>query len=71
MCKVRKNDVKVMKKHDNKVIGVGVELTRMTALSGTIVYGVVVRNLNTGRRYRLYTYDRISRAWNKYKAAVA
>ena len=74
MCRIsknRNNGVKVVKNHDNKYIGVRVELTRMTTKSGAITYAVVVRNMNTGRRYRTWTYDGIQKAWNRYKAAVA
>lgn len=78
MCKVAKRatkignkGVKVLRKHENDTIGVRVELTRKTTISGQIIYAVVVTNMNTGYHYRLWTYGRIIRAWNKYKAAVA
>ena len=71
MCKINK-DYKTLKVHANEVIGVSVELTRMTAKSGIIVYAVLVRNMNTGRSYRVFKYgDGIGRAWKKYKAAIA
>ena len=75
MCKVnrkRNNGVKVLKAHENKVIGVRVELTKMTAKSGAIVYATLVRNMKTGRYYRIFKYgDGIGKAWQKYKAAIA
>lgn len=63
--------VKVIRKHENKVIGVRVELTRKMTIGGQIIYAVVVTNMNTGAHYRLWTYDGIQRAWSQYKAAVA
>ena len=77
MCKVRvrtrigNRNVKVVKKHENDVIGVRVEMTRKMKVDGNIIYAVVVTNINTGAHYRLWTYNRIMDAFNQYKKAVA
>ena len=61
-----------MRKHENRFIGVRVELTRKTTVKGNIIYAVVATNMNTGRHFRLWVYeDGIQRAWNRYKQAVA
>ena len=70
MCKVRRNNVKVMKEHRNEYTGVGVELTRMTAKSGTIVYAVLVRRLG-GKKYRIWKYVQLGKAFDRYKEAIA
>ena len=72
MTRIGNINVKVLRKHENRFIGVKVELTRKTTVRGNIIYAVVVTNMNTGRHYRLWVYeDGIQRAWNRYKQAVA
>ena len=71
MCRRGNINVKVLRRHENKVIGVRVELTRKMTIAGNIIYAVVVTNMNTGSHYRLLTYDRIIDAFGKYKEAVA
>ena len=71
MCKIGNRNVKVLRKHENRVIGVRVEMTRKTTIGGKIIYAVLVTNMNTGRHYRVYVYDGIQPAFEKYKAAVA
>lgn len=65
------NVVRTLKAHYNRITKISVRLTMMTALSGDIVYAVVVRNLRTGRKYLFKTYGTIGRAFNLYKAAIA
>lgn len=74
MCMINKRkanvNVKVLKWHVNRVSDVMIELTEMTAISGTIVYAVIVRRRGRGH-YRIYKYTRLGRAWKQYKAAIA
>lgn len=63
--------VKYLKVVKNRYLGIDIEFTRMTAKSGKIIYGVVVRNRKTDRRYRTWTFETIGEAWNRYKACVA
>lgn len=70
MCRIENKGVKVLKKHDNSVIGVRVELTRKMTIKGVIIYAVVVTNMNTGRHYRILTFDGIGEAFKTYKVAI-
>ena len=63
--------VKVLKEHRNPITRISVKLTRMTAMSGDIVYAVIVRNTRTGRRYLFRTSGTIGKAFYLYKAAIA
>ena len=74
MCVIRRkrnSGVKVVKMHINHLTNIGVEITRMTAKSGQIIYAVQVRRLDKGYKYRLWTYPTILGAWKQYKAALA
>lgn len=63
--------VTVMKNYKNDLTGVKVELTRMTAKSGTIIYAVQIKRLFSGKRYRIWKFDRLGQAYRIYKMAVA
>lgn len=67
----RRKAVKWLKVAKNYLTGVSVELTRMTAKSGKIIYAVMVRRIYDGRRYRIWKYETIGTAWNRYKACKA
>lgn len=69
--KIGNRGVKVLKKHNNFITGVRVELTRKMTIDGKIIYAVVVTNIKTGYHYRLFTFDGIQKAFRVYKAAVA
>ena len=85
MCKTRRNNngVKVLKQHDNWFTGTRVQLTRMTAKSGTIVYAVMAKHKGRAyivdghiaghewNRFRIKKYETIGMAWEQYKKAVA
>ena len=76
MCRVRRArrgnaNVKVLRKHENTVIGVRVELTRKMTIAGKIIYAVVITNMKTRRHYRLETFGGIGGAWTFYKSAIA
>ena len=63
-------NVKVLRKHENKVIGVRVELTRKMTIAGKIIYAVVVTNMKSGHHYLVRTFDGIGGAWKLYKEAL-
>ena len=64
--------VKVLRKHENNLIGVRVELTCKMTIAGKIIYAVVVTNMQSGSHYRLWTYkDGIAKAFARYKEAIA
>ena len=63
--------VKVLRKHENKIIGVRVELNRKMTIKGKIIYAVVVTNMKSGHHYLVRTFDGILKAWELYKAALA
>lgn len=71
IMRIGNRGVKVLKKHENRFIGVRVELTRKTTIDGRIIYAVVVTNMNTGFHYRLFTFDGIQKAFAVYKKAIA
>lgn len=76
MCRARRNyykrnkGVKVLKKYENIILGVRVELTRKMTIAGNIIYAVVVTNTDTGHRRILNVYNGIQEAFTYYKGAV-
>lgn len=71
MRKIGNINVKVLRKHENKVVGVRVELTRKMTVAGKIIYAVVITNMNTGRHYKIKMFEGIGGAWDLYKTAIA
>ena len=71
MAKIGNRGVKVLKKHENRIIGVRVELTRKMTIKGKIIYAVVVTNMKTGFHYLIKAYDGIGAAFQMYKDALA
>ena len=71
MAKIGNRGVKVLKKHENRIIGVRVELTRKMTIKGKIIYAVVVTNMKTGFHYLIKTYDGIGAAFQMYKDVLA
>lgn len=69
--KIGNRGVKVLRKHENQIIGVRVELTRKTTIDGKIIYAVVITNLHTNAHYKIKVYNGIGKAWGYYKAALA
>ena len=69
--KIGNKGVKVLRKHENWVIGVRVELNHKTTIDGRIIYVVVITNLHSGKHYKVRVYNGISGAWNYYKEAIA
>ena len=63
--------VKVLRKHENKIIGVRVELNRKMTIKGKIIYAMIVTNMKSGHHYLIRTFDGISGAWKLYKEALA
>lgn len=64
-------NVKVLRKHENKVTRVRVELNRKMTIAGKIIYAVVVTNMKSGRHYLVRTFDGIGGAWKLYKEAIS
>lgn len=69
--KIGNRGVKVLRKHENSITGVRVELTRKMTIAGKIIYAVVVTRMDTGHHYRIKTFDGISGAYQMYKTATA
>lgn len=70
--------VRLIKMKHNGVAGLGVELTRMTAKDGTIVYAVIVRHNGRRRGNRwtrgykqVYKYTTLGKAYETFKMATA
>lgn len=71
MAKIGNRGVKVLKKRENRIIGVRVELTRKTTIKGQIIYAVIVTNMRTGFHYLIKTFNGIGSAFQMYKDAIA
>ena len=63
--------VKVLKSKENRFVNARVELTRMTAKSGDIVYAVLARRARSGRRYATVTFSTLGEAFWYYKLVTA
>lgn len=63
--------IKVLRKHENKITGIRVELNRKMTIKGKIIYAVIVTNMKSGHHYVVRTFDGILKAWELYKAALA
>lgn len=63
--------VKVLRKHENRIIGIRVELNRKMTIGGKIIYAVVITNMKSGHHYVIRVFDGISGAWKLYKEALA
>lgn len=74
MCRVSKRNrgVKVLKRVDNYVLRMRVELTRKTVLSGDVKHCVVITDFNDyiPRHTRIDMYDSLSDALNRYRKAT-
>ena len=77
MCKVARQtkignvNVKVIKEHENKIIGTRIELTRKMRVDGVMIYAVVITNMRTGRHYKILTFNGLGEALKTYKEALA
>lgn len=71
MARLKNKGVKVLRKHENLIIGTRVELTRKMTVAGKIIYAVVITNMNTGRHYRILTFNGLGDAFTTYKQALA
>ena len=71
MTKIGNINVKVLRKHENDIIGVRVELTRKMTIAGKIIHAVVITNMDTGRHYKIRTFEGIGPAFKLYKDAIA
>lgn len=71
MCRLGNKGVKVLRKHENGIIGTRVEMTRKMTIAGKIIYAVVITNMNTGNHYKILTFDGIAEAFKTYKMALA
>lgn len=71
MTRIGNRNVKVLKKHENAITDVRVELTRKMTIAGKIIYAVVVTKMGSGDHYFLQTYAGLGQAYEMYKQAVA
>lgn len=63
--------VKVLKKHENKMTGIRVELNQKMTMDGKIIHAVVITDMETGKHKRIYVHNTIGYAFKRYKAAIA
>lgn len=63
--------VKVLKKYENKMTGIRVELNQKTTMAGKIIHAVVITNMDTGKHRRVYVHNTLGYALKRYRAALA
>lgn len=63
--------VKVLKKHENKMTGIRVELNQKTTMAGKIIHAVVITDMETGKHKRIYVHNTLGYALMRYRAALA
>ena len=63
--------VKVLRKHENSITGIRVELTQKMTIAGRVIHAVVVTNMRSGRHTVIKAFDRIADAFGFYKDALA
>lgn len=72
MCMTRKGNenVKVLKKVENRALGVRVELTQKMTIEGKIIHAVVVTNTDTGYHNRIWVHNTLGYAFKRFKAVT-
>lgn len=63
--------VKVLKKHENTMTGIRVELNQKMTMAGKIIHAVVITDMNTGKHKRIYVHNTLGWALKRYRAAIA
>lgn len=63
--------VKVLKKHENTLTAVRVELNQKMTMSGKIIHAVVITDMETGKHKRIYVHNSLGWALKRYRAALA
>lgn len=63
--------VKVLKKHENQMTGIRVELNQKMTMEGKIIHAVVITDMETGKHKRIYVHNTLGYAFKRYKAALA
>ena len=63
--------VKVLKKHENKMTGIRVELNQKMTMAGKIIHAVVITDMETGKHKRIYVHNTLGWALKRYNAAIA
>ncbi len=71
MMRNNNTSVKVLKKHENKMTGIRVELTQKMTMAGKIIHAVVITDMETGKHKRIYVHNTLGYAFKRYKAALA
>lgn len=71
---MRRNDntsVKVLKKHENQMTQIRVELNQKMTMDGKIIHAVVITDMETGKHKRIYVHNTLGYALKRYRAALA
>ena len=63
--------VKILKKHENKMTGIRIELNQKMTMAGKIIHAVVITDMETGKHKRIYVHNTLGYAFKRYKAALA
>lgn len=63
--------VKVLKKHENKMTGIRIELNQKMTMTGKIIHAVVITDMETGKHKKIYVHNTLRYAFKRYKAALA
>lgn len=62
--------VKVLKKYENKMTGIRVELNQKMTMAGKIIHAVVITNMDSGKHKKIYVHNTLGYALKRYRAAV-
>ena len=65
------SSVKVLKKYQNKMTDIRVELNQKTTMAGKIIHAVVITDMETGKHKRIYVHNSLGWALKRYRAAIA
>lgn len=63
--------VKVLKKYENPMTGIRIELNQKMTMAGKIIHAVVITDTDTGKHKRIYAHNTLGYAFKRYKAALA
>lgn len=71
MMRNNNTSVKVLKKYENPMLGIRVELNQKMTMAGKIIHAVVITDTDTGKHKRIYVHNTLGYAYKRYKAAIA
>ena len=71
MMRNNNTSVKTLKKHENHMTGIRIELNQKMTMSGKIIHAVVITDMETGKHKRIYVHNTLGYALKRFRAARA